>query len=119
MRITRTIAYAIHATLELAGSKTGSPIPCSELAQRRNLPPRFLLQILRTLVKKGILRSTQGVFGGYALNRSPDRITLLEIVEALDEPFGPFCPNCRLFRQPSTINSRRRWSEWPMPQSSR
>ncbi|HVT28055.1 MAG TPA: Rrf2 family transcriptional regulator [Lacipirellulaceae bacterium] len=97
MKITRTIGYAIHATLELAEHEHGSPIPCSELAQRRGLPPRFLLQILRILVKKGVLRSAQGVFGGYSLDRSPDAVTLLEIVEALDEPFSPALPQLPSF----------------------
>jgi Rrf2 family protein len=50
------------------------------------MPERFLLQILRVLVNHGILRSTRGVEGGYALVKSPDEISLLEVIEAIDGP---------------------------------
>jgi Rrf2 family protein len=51
------------------------------------MPERFLLQILRNLVTHGILRSTRGVDGGYSLVRSPDQISLLEVIEAIEGPY--------------------------------
>lgn len=51
------------------------------------MPERFLLQILRNLVTHGILRSTRGVDGGYALVRSADQISLLEVIEAIEGPY--------------------------------
>jgi DNA-binding IscR family transcriptional regulator len=45
------------------------------------------LQILRNLVTHGILRSTRGVDGGYALIKSPDQISLLEVIEAIEGPY--------------------------------
>ena len=50
------------------------------------MPERFLLQILRNLVTHGILRSTRGVDGGYALTRPPEDISLLDIIEAIEGP---------------------------------
>jgi Rrf2 family protein len=50
------------------------------------MPDRFLLQILRNLVAHGLLRSTRGVIGGYALARSPEEISLLDIIEAVEGP---------------------------------
>ncbi len=50
------------------------------------MPERFLLQILRQLVKAKILRATCGVGGGYLLARSPRQITLDDIVAASDAP---------------------------------
>lgn len=50
------------------------------------MPDRFLLQILRNLVAHGLLRSTRGVIGGYALARSPNEISLLDIIEAVEGP---------------------------------
>lgn len=50
------------------------------------MPERFLLQILRNLVTHGILQSTRGVDGGYRLERSPEEISLLEVIEAIDGP---------------------------------
>ena len=50
------------------------------------MPERFLLQILRNLVTHGILRSTRGVDGGYALTRAPEKISLLDVIEAIEGP---------------------------------
>ena len=50
------------------------------------MPERFLLQILRNLVTHGILRSTRGVDGGYTLTRSPEDISLLDVIEAIEGP---------------------------------
>jgi Rrf2 family protein len=51
------------------------------------MPERFLLQILRNLVTHGILRSTRGVDGGYALVRPANQISLLEVIEAIEGPY--------------------------------
>lgn len=53
------------------------------------MPSRFLLQILRRLVAHGILRSSRGVDGGYALERAPEEISLLDLIEAIDGPLAP------------------------------
>jgi Rrf2 family protein len=62
------------------------------LAREASLPERFLLQILRCLVTHGLLQSTRGVDGGYALSLPPERITLLDIVEAFDNPLDAGLP---------------------------
>ncbi|MGD9633856.1 MAG: Rrf2 family transcriptional regulator [Pirellulales bacterium] len=92
MKLSRTIAYAIHATLQLAGGERGVPIPCSQLATEGQMPERFLLQILRSLVTRGLLCSTRGVDGGYYLARPADQISLRDIVEAFDNPLAPTIP---------------------------
>jgi Rrf2 family transcriptional regulator, cysteine metabolism repressor len=56
------------------------------------MPERFLLQILRHLVTHGILYSTRGVEGGYTLVRSPDKISLLDILEAIEGPLETSLP---------------------------
>jgi Rrf2 family protein len=88
MKLSRTVAYAVRATLQLAQYSQGTPIPCSKLASDGHMPERFLLQILRNLVTHGILRSTRGVEGGYALTRPPEEISLLEVIEAIEGPIG-------------------------------
>ena len=86
MKLSRTVAYALQATLQLAQSEKGRPVPCSQLAAEGRMPERFLLQILRNLVTHGILQSTRGVDGGYRLVRSPHDISILEVIEAIDGP---------------------------------
>jgi Rrf2 family protein len=86
MKLSRTVAYAVRATLQLAQNPSESPVPCSKLASEGNMPERFLLQILRNLVTHGILRSTRGVDGGYTLTRPPEEISLLDVIEAIEGP---------------------------------
>jgi Rrf2 family protein len=92
MKLSRTIAYAIRATLQLSGGDRGVPIPCSQLANDGQMPERFLLQILRSLVTRGLLCSTRGVDGGYYLARPADQISLKDIIEAFDNPLSPNIP---------------------------
>jgi Rrf2 family transcriptional regulator, cysteine metabolism repressor len=86
MQLSRTVGYALQATLQLALSESRSPVPCSQLASEGHMPERFLLQILRNLVTHGILQSVRGVDGGYTLERKPEDISLLEVIEAVDGP---------------------------------
>lgn len=85
MKLSRTIAYAIQAMLRLAQADEGVPVPCSQLAGDDGMPERFLLQILRKLVTRGLLHSTRGVDGGYYLARPPTQITLRDIIEAFED----------------------------------
>jgi Rrf2 family protein len=87
MKLSRTVNYAVRATLQLAKSESANPVPCSQLASEGKMPERFLLQILRNLVTHGILRSTRGVDGGYSLVRPPEEISLLEVIEAIEGPY--------------------------------
>jgi Rrf2 family protein len=93
MKLSRTVEYAVQATLQLAQSESGAPVPSSQLAAKGNMPERFLLQILRNLVTHGILHSTRGVVGGYALERSLDQVSLLEIIEAIEGPITGGVPS--------------------------
>jgi Rrf2 family protein len=87
MKLSRTVAYAVRATLQLAQLEAAGPVPCSKLASEGKMPERFLLQILRNLVTHGILRSTRGVDGGYALVRPANEISLLQVIEAIEGPY--------------------------------
>lgn len=84
MGLSRSVEYAVRATVLLAQTGGDAPTPCRQIAAEGQLPGRFLLQILRQLVNSGILRSTRGVDGGYTLNRLPAEISLLDLVDAVD-----------------------------------
>lgn len=49
MKLSRTVGYALQATLQLLDAEPYEPVPCSRLATTGNMPERFLLQILRDL----------------------------------------------------------------------
>ncbi len=92
MKLSRTVGYALQATLQLAQADSDVPVPCSRLAAQGKMPERFLLQILRNLVAHGILHSTRGVEGGYTLGQAPEDISVLEVIEAIDGPLAPSMP---------------------------
>ena len=95
MKISRNIAYAVQATLELARAKPNCPVPCRWLAKHGNLPKRYLPLVLRQLVTHGILNSTIGVDGGYCLCKSPSEITLLDIIDSFDNALRLTVPEMR------------------------
>jgi Rrf2 family protein len=92
MKVSRTVSYALQATLQLAEAEADHPVPCSKLASEGKMPERFLLQILRNLVAHGVLESTRGVDGGYTLRQSPLNVSLLDIIEAVDGPMVSSLP---------------------------
>ncbi len=92
MRISRAATYGLLAAIQLSDSTSAPPIPCSQLAKLGNMPERFLLQVLRTLVNQGLLKSTRGVDGGYRLAKPMSQISLLDVVEATDGPVHPELP---------------------------
>lgn len=106
MKLSRTAGYALQATLQLAQAGTSAPVPCSQLAAEGGMPERFLLQILRSLVTHGVLHSARGVDGGYTLNRSPDQISLLEVIEAVDGPLASSAPVSEKFPEKSQAKLR-------------
>lgn len=85
--VTSKSRYAVVALAELA--KSGDhPVPVKELAERRGVPEQFLEQLFSTLRRAGFLNSHRGSKGGYTLGRSPEEITVLEVVQALDGVIG-------------------------------
>ncbi|MEX0792735.1 MAG: Rrf2 family transcriptional regulator [Pirellulaceae bacterium] len=92
MKLSRTVAYALQATMQLAQSGSKVPVPCSQIAAQGEMPERFLLQVLRSLVTHGVLQSTRGVDGGYMLIRPGGQISLLDVIEAIDGPVNAHLP---------------------------
>ena len=88
LSITTKSPYAVAALAELGRASEEGPVPISELARRREIPVQFLEQLFASLRRAGVLRSFRGVGGGYLFARTPDTISVLEIVELLDGPLG-------------------------------
>lgn len=87
MKVSTRGDYASRALLSLAihGDAKG-PTAVRDIADRTGLPQPYLEQILLALKGAGLVRSKRGVGGGYVLARSPEAITLAEIVSAVDGP---------------------------------
>lgn len=79
--------YASRALLSLAlHSEEGGPTSVRDIAERTGLPQPYLEQILLALKGAGLVRSKRGVGGGYVLARTPEEISLSDIVSAVDGP---------------------------------
>lgn len=86
MRLTRASSYAIQALAYLAAQKSNLPVASHLVARDRGIPERFLLKVLKPLVSARVLQSIKGPNGGYRLIKSPNQITMLEVIEAVDGP---------------------------------
>lgn len=84
MKLSSRSEYGIRALLELAQRRGQGPIQSREIAERQQIPEAYLNQLLLTLRKAGIVRSVRGPAGGHLLAHSPDRVTLAEVVGALE-----------------------------------
>jgi len=92
MKLTSASAYAFQALAYMAAQKTDKPMASHIVAQARGIPERFLLKVLKPLVGVHILSSTKGPHGGYRLAKSPNQISLLDIIEAVDGSLRGFVP---------------------------
>lgn len=85
MRISQKLDYACRAMAQLAKRHDGRTITrLEELAQREAVSANFLVQILNDLRRAGLVESRRGKAGGYMLARTPDAISLLEVVDAVE-----------------------------------
>ena len=59
-----------------------------KIAAEMRIPRTFLAKILQKLVKGGVVKSFRGAKGGFQLDRTPEKITLLDVIEAVECPVG-------------------------------
>jgi Rrf2 family protein len=78
--LSKKTRYAMLALTKLAKEYGKGPIQISDIAKNENIPQRFLESILLELKKLGILGSKLGKAGGYFLLKSPEEVTLLDVV---------------------------------------
>jgi Rrf2 family protein len=87
MKLTRSSAYALTALAQLARHNESGPVASHILAEgAKGLPERFLLKLLLPLVSAGILRSVRGPGGGYRLARPASKVSVLDVIQAVDGP---------------------------------
>lgn len=80
----QTVTYALNALCHLSRNEKGPYVKVRELAMALNIPRHFLGKVLTQLVRKQLLVSSKGPTGGIALARSPDAITIADVLIALD-----------------------------------
>jgi len=100
--------YALKALLVLAKEYGQGPVLISDIAQREDIPRKFLELILLELKNQGILQSKKGKGGGYFLARSPQNVSVGHVIRVLDGPIAPLpCVSKTAYRRCSECRDER------------
>ena len=81
--------YALRALLMLAEQPEADMVMIADIAERENVPRKFLEAILVDLRKRGLLDSRRGKYGGYRLAKPAEAISFGEIIRIVDGPLAP------------------------------
>jgi Rrf2 family protein len=101
--ITQKMKYALKALLTLA-DEAAKPVPealtIEEIARRSGTPKRFLEHILLEIRNAGIIASTRGRSGGYQLIKTPETVSISELLRMIDGPIAPLpCLSRRAYQR--------------------
>jgi Rrf2 family iron-sulfur cluster assembly transcriptional regulator len=102
MRLTRAGEYAVRCVLYLSSQEMGIVVSRKEIAQAMDIPNQFLGKIAQQLFRSGILEIVQGSKGGFRLLISPQKLSLLDVVEAVN---GEIFLNDCILRPDSCLRS--------------
>lgn len=83
MRLTRAGEYAVRCVMCLAKNGTDKIVSRHEVSASGNIPPHFLAKIAQQLSRAGIIEILQGARGGYRLLIPPEKLSLLDVIEAI------------------------------------
>ncbi len=86
IRIARLTDYGVALMTHMATEESDASITSRDLSERVGLPLPTVSKLLKMLAREDLLNSTRGAYGGYSLARSPELITLADLVNALEGP---------------------------------
>jgi Rrf2 family cysteine metabolism transcriptional repressor len=89
LKVSSRTEYAIRAMVELTQRRGDGMVPAREIAERQQIPLRFLEQQLAALAKAGLVESHRGAGGGCKLARDPAEITVAQIVDVMEGAYYP------------------------------
>lgn len=88
MVLTKACAYGVFGVMYLAKQPKGKIVALFEVARAEDIPEKFLAKIFQHLARSGLIRSHRGARGGFSLARPANKITVKELLEAIQ---GPIC----------------------------
>lgn len=86
MKLTKKADYALRAVFYITRIPAGKLASIGEIADKQGAPREFLAKILKQLTRSNILRSYQGIKGGYQLAQGPESISFLDVIQAVEGP---------------------------------
>ncbi len=84
--------YALRAMIHMAQHMDDWPIPGRVIAVETDIPPKYLSKILGDLVRQGVLTSSRGKTGGFAMRRKPNRTRLYDVLIPFEQFQHRTCP---------------------------
>ncbi len=113
MQITRAADYALRGMTFLARQEPGKLSIIKEISNEEGVPERFMRKLFHILHTKGFIGSARGRYGGIRLDIDPEKVTMFDIIEAVDGPLalnlcleGPdfcdridLCPMCDIWSE--------------------
>jgi Rrf2 family protein len=87
LRLSKKADYALMAMKHLAQKRDGASSSAREIAEQYDIPIELMAKVLQRLVRIGLLTSQQGTRGGYTLSRPSMRISVADVIQAIDGPF--------------------------------
>ena len=86
MKVSTRVEYGLIALADIAiNSVEGAVVPTSDISKRQSISQKYLEQILVSLKNAGFIKAHKGSGGGYSLTRSAEKITMYEVLSALDD----------------------------------
>lgn len=86
MRVSTKSDYALRALIEMAAREDERPVSAEELGREQDIPRGFLQGILADLRRAGVVASQRGKSGGWRLDRAPEKISVADVIRAVDGP---------------------------------
>ena len=84
MKLSKKCRYALRALIDLSVNSGNEHIVLSGIAERNQISPQYLEQVFASLRRAGIVKGIKGSQGGYQLKLAPEKITVSDILEAVD-----------------------------------
>lgn len=88
LRLSTKGQYGVRAMFEIAKGYPDNPVSIKQISERQDVSEAYITQILNKLMKSGLLKSVKGPGGGYLLSRSPEQMTIAEILSELEGPLA-------------------------------
>ena len=89
MLVPMKVDYGVRILVHLASLKPDEIAKATEISKKRHIPEKFLFQISNELIEKKFIKSLRGPKGGYSLAKSPNEISIADIIEGLDKSMAP------------------------------
>ena len=89
MKISTRGRYALRVMIDLAEHNSENYIPLKDIVSRQEISQKYLEGIMTDLTKAGMLDAQHGKGGGYKLNRSPEQISVLDVLQTTEGDLAP------------------------------